>query len=151
VDGIILLRGSQTDRRPRLDRAAAGRTRAGSSAPPQNAPCSGMWVRTYTSIKWQSTFASSVKSQKFVGKKSLDNPTYGVGSHHPRPVKPDVLPPNYLKPDKSPLRQFWTAVCYSKVGFVFFFPFFISAESLKKHSKSQKNHKMENLILLDST
>jgi hypothetical protein len=25
------------------------------------------------------------------------------------------------------------------------------AESLKNHSKSQKNHKMENLILLDST
>ena len=28
---------------------------------------------------------------------------------------------------------------------------FISAESLKNHSKSQKNHKMKNLILLDST
>jgi hypothetical protein len=28
---------------------------------------------------------------------------------------------------------------------------FISAESLKNHSKSQKNHEMENLILLDST
>jgi hypothetical protein len=28
---------------------------------------------------------------------------------------------------------------------------FISAESLKNYSKSQKNHKMENPILLDST
>jgi hypothetical protein len=28
---------------------------------------------------------------------------------------------------------------------------FISAESLKNHSKSQKNYKIENLILLDST
>jgi hypothetical protein len=28
---------------------------------------------------------------------------------------------------------------------------FISSESLKNHSKSQKNHKMKNLILLDST
>jgi hypothetical protein len=28
---------------------------------------------------------------------------------------------------------------------------FISPESLKNHSKSQKNHKMENPILLDST
>jgi hypothetical protein len=28
---------------------------------------------------------------------------------------------------------------------------FISAESLKNHSKSQKNHKMKNPILLDST
>jgi hypothetical protein len=28
---------------------------------------------------------------------------------------------------------------------------FISAESLKNHSKLQKNHKIENLILLDST
>jgi hypothetical protein len=28
---------------------------------------------------------------------------------------------------------------------------FISAESLKNHSKSQKNHKIENSILLDST
>jgi hypothetical protein len=41
-------------------------------------------------------------------------------------------------------------VCYN-TG-VLSFPFlFISVESLKNHSKSQKNHKMENLILLDST
>jgi hypothetical protein len=41
-------------------------------------------------------------------------------------------------------------VCYSNGGFVFSF-LFISAESLKNHSKSQKNHKMKNPILLDST
>jgi hypothetical protein len=47
--------------------------------------------------------------------------------------------------------------CYSNGGFttvaaVFSFSFlFISAESLKNHSKSQKNRKIENLILLDST
>jgi hypothetical protein len=43
-----------------------------------------------------------------------------------------------------------TAGCYSSCGFVFFF-LFISAKSLKNHSKSQKNHKIKNLILLDST
>ena len=48
-----------------------------------------------------------------------------------------------------------TGFCYSNSRFaivagVFVF-FLISAESLKNHSKSQKNHKMENLILLDST
>jgi uncharacterized membrane protein len=37
-----------------------------------------------------------------------------------------------------------TAVCL----FLFLF---ISPESLKNHSKSQKNHKMENPIFLDST
>jgi uncharacterized protein (DUF2062 family) len=88
----------------------------------------------------------------FIGK-SLHKPPppMGVGSHHPQPTKPDVLPPelskiwtNYL------LRWFWAAVCYSNGGFVFFFFFVISAESLENR-KSQKNRKMENLILLDST
>jgi hypothetical protein len=47
--------------------------------------------------------------------------------------------------------------CYSNGGFataavVLSFSFlFIAAESLKNHSKSQKNRKIENLILLDST
>jgi hypothetical protein len=31
------------------------------------------------------------------------------------------------------------------------FSFFISVGNLKNHSKSQKNHKIENPILLDST
>jgi hypothetical protein len=38
-----------------------------------------------------------------VGKSPDNPPPMGVGSHHPQPMKPDVLPPNYLKPDKSPL------------------------------------------------
>ena len=42
-------------------------------------------------------------------------------------------------------------VCYSNRSFVFFFFKKISVESLKNHSKSQKNHKIENPILLDST
>jgi hypothetical protein len=41
---------------------------------------------------------------------------------------------------------------FATVLFVLSFSFlFISAESLKNHSKSQKIHKIENLILLDST
>jgi hypothetical protein len=41
-----------------------------------------------------------------------------------------------------------TEVCYSDSVLSFLFIF---AEYLKNHSKSQKNHKIENLILLDST
>ena len=51
--------------------------------------------------------------------------------------------PQLLKPFILPLGS-------AISGFVFSF-LFILAESLKNHSKSQKNHKMENLILLDST
>jgi hypothetical protein len=39
----------------------------------------------------------------------------------------------------------------SSGGFLFFSFIFISAKSLKNHSKLQKNHKIKNLILLDST
>jgi hypothetical protein len=49
-------------------------------------------------------------------------------------------------------------ICYINRGLLqyqrfclFLFFLFISAEPLKNHSKSQKNHKMKNLILLDST
>jgi hypothetical protein len=40
--------------------------------------------------------------------------------------------------------------CYNDGSFVFFF-FIFFVESLKNHSKSKKNHKIENLIFLDST
>jgi hypothetical protein len=49
-----------------------------------------------------------------------------VGTHHPQPMKTDFYPLNFLKQNTSP-----KAV-------------------LKNHSKSQKNHKMENPIVLDS-
>jgi hypothetical protein len=74
-----------------------------------------------------------------------------------------------LKPDKPPPSTFQTVhftshgrvatvngmlqcpvVCYSVLVFVFSFKF-ILAESLKNHSKSQKNHEIENPILLHST
>jgi hypothetical protein len=42
-------------------------------------------------------------------------------------------------------------VVFATVPMILSFFKFISAESLKNHSKSQKNHKMEKLILLHST
>jgi hypothetical protein len=46
----------------------------------------------------------------------------------------------------------YSVSCFATVTAVLSFSFlFISSESLKNHSKSQKNHKMENSILLDST
>jgi hypothetical protein len=50
----------------------------------------------------------------------------GVGTHHPQPMKIDFLPLNFLKRDKSPPEAV-----------------------LKNHSKSHKNHKMKNQIVLD--
>jgi hypothetical protein len=50
-----------------------------------------------------------------------------VVTHHPQPMKMDFLPLNFLKRDKSPPKAV-----------------------LKNHSKSQKNPKMENPIMLDS-
>jgi hypothetical protein len=63
-------------------------------------------------------------------------------------IKPDFLPQLFKTGQITP-KRFWTAVCYSNDGFVFFL--FIFAKSLKNHSKSQKNHKIENPILLNST
>jgi hypothetical protein len=59
-------------------------------------------------------------------------------------------PLNFPKPVKLHPKRFWTVVATVTVVLSFSF-LFISAESLKNHSKSQKNHKIENLILLDST
>jgi hypothetical protein len=42
-------------------------------------------------------------------------------------------------------------VYYSNGGFIFLFFYIILAESLKIYSKSQKNYKIENSILMDST
>jgi hypothetical protein len=50
-----------------------------------------------------------------------------VETHHPQPMKMDFLPPDFLKQDKSPPKAV-----------------------LKNNSKSQKKHKMENPIVLDS-
>jgi hypothetical protein len=53
------------------------------------------------------------------------------------------------------LERFRRRFCYSKRWFCYsetvLYFLFISVESLKNHSKLQKNHKIENPILLDST
>jgi hypothetical protein len=75
-------------------------------------------------------------------------------NHIPQLFKPCILPPSSgfeggFDTVNGGMLQ-CSVVCYSAHVFVFSF-LFISAESLKNHSKSQKNHKMENLILLHST
>jgi hypothetical protein len=76
----------------------------------------------------------------------------------PPTIKPSVLHPELFKTVQiTPWSRFGQRFCYSNYGFaavtavLTFLFLFISAESLKNHSKSQKNHKIENLILLDST
>jgi hypothetical protein len=59
-------------------------------------------------------------------------------------------PPNFSEPDKSPPEVVWNSG-FATVTVVWIFSFFISVETLKNHNKSQKNHKIENPILLDST
>jgi hypothetical protein len=75
-----------------------------------------------------------------------------------RTIKSEIFPPLTLKTVRfTSLTGFGQWFCYSNGGFttvtvVLSFSFlFISAKSLKNHSKSPKNRKMENLILLDST
>ena len=89
------------------------------------------------------------------GKSLLHSPTTGVGLHYPLNYETVWFTPwtfqNRLFYPQAVFSGGFatvTAGCYSVRSFVFFFIF---AESLKNHSKSQKNHKMENLILLDST
>jgi len=55
----------------------------------------------------------------------------------------------FQKRSNNPLKWFWWWFCYIDVVLSFSF-LLISVESLKNYSKSQKNHKMENSILLDS-
>jgi hypothetical protein len=64
-----------------------------------------------------------------------------------------LTPRTFQNRSNYPTYGFRTMIYYSNIGFLFcLFPFlFISVESLKNHSKSQKNHKMKNLILLDFT
>jgi hypothetical protein len=72
----------------------------------------------------------------------------------PQLLQKFIFPPRKTKQGKSSASSFQT-VCFTSLesgfdgNFVSFL--FISAESLKNHSKSQRNHKMENQILLDST
>jgi hypothetical protein len=73
-------------------------------------------------------------------------------------MKPDILPPQLYKTVQiTPQAALDGSFATVKGGFaivavVLSFSFlFISAASLKNHSKSQKNYKIKNLILLDST
>ena len=60
--------------------------------------------------------------------KSLYHPlTYGGGLHNPQSMKRSISPLNFSKPIKLPPKAV-----------------------LKNHNKSQKNHKIENPIVLDS-
>jgi hypothetical protein len=82
----------------------------------------------------------------------------GVVYFTPQTIKRSNLLPELCKTSQiTPLSGFGWWFWYSNIGFgtvtaVLSLSFlFISSEYLKNHSKSQKNHKMENLILLDST
>ena len=71
--------------------------------------------------------------------------TIGPGLLNPPNCKTGYSTPwTFQNRPNNPPRRFWRVV----LSFSFLF---ISAESLKNHNKSQKNSKIENQILLDST
>ena len=103
---------------------------------------------------------ASRHDQKVMEKVYSTPQLWGVVYITPSTMKRSNLPHERSKTVYFTLRRFSAAGCYSNmscystIGFATvagFCLFLISAESLKNHSKSQKNHKMENLILLDST
>jgi hypothetical protein len=103
-------------------------------------------------------FHTYVASVLFRGKSLLHPPTMGSGLLYPQTKKRSNLPPELCKTGQiTPSSGFRRWFCYSINGFaivtaVLSFSFlFISSESLKNHSKSQKNYKIENPILLAST
>ena len=75
--------------------------------------------------------------------------------HHPSTIGPGLLSPKTTKPVILIPKLFKTGQITPQGifggKFCFFFFLFIITESLKNHNKSQKNPKIENLILLDST
>jgi hypothetical protein len=70
---------------------------------------------------------STARCSLQIEKKSTPPPTYEGWNTSPPPMKRTFYPLNFLKQDKSPPKTV-----------------------LKNHSKSQKNHKMENPIVLYS-
>ena len=70
--------------------------------------------------------------------------TIGPGLLNPKTTKPVILIPELFKTGQiTPQGVFG--------GWFSLFLLFISAESMKNHNKSQKNLKIDNQILLDST
>ena len=90
-------------------------------------------------------------------KKSTSPLNYGWCLLYPRIMKQSNLPSEQSKTVQITPPGFYggfatvTMVCYGHVVLTFSFFLFVFISSLKNHSKSQKNHKIENLILLDST